>query len=285
MNKDRFINIILLIGVILGATLASISLVKETNFRSEGDWVAKVEEVEISRAKFSLLIQGLASDKRTPITQEDKAYVLERMIEEELLIHRARDLGMLSTNTMVRGTVVQQMINLIISDNNMKTVKESALKKFYEENKGFFTNADRLRVRQLYFTHSDVNKALEKANNAFEALLANENFAEVAKSASDSALQLPDTLMTLTKVREYLGPSLMKLAKKLQPGQFTKPIRVTKGYKIIYLVNREDSSTPEFQVIRDQVKSEFMKRRDDLSLRKYLENLKDWYDITRTSEY
>ena len=47
MNKDRFINIILLIGVILGATLASISLVKETNFRSEGDWVAKVEEVEI----------------------------------------------------------------------------------------------------------------------------------------------------------------------------------------------------------------------------------------------
>ncbi|SVE20686.1 uncharacterized protein METZ01_LOCUS473540, partial [marine metagenome] len=202
MNKDRFINIILVFGVILGATLASISLVKETNFRSEEDWVAKVEEIEISRAKFSLQIQALAADKRTPITQEDKAYVLERMIEEELLIQRARDLGMLSTNTMVRGTVVQQMINLIILDNNMKTVKESALKKFYEENKGFFTNADRLRVRQLYFTHSDVNKALEKANHAFDALLANENFSEVAKSASDSALKLPDTLMTLTKVRE-----------------------------------------------------------------------------------
>ena len=40
MNKDRFINIILVFGVILGATLASISLVKETNFRSEEDWVA-----------------------------------------------------------------------------------------------------------------------------------------------------------------------------------------------------------------------------------------------------
>ena len=133
MNKDRFINIILVFGVILGATLASISLVKETNFRSEEDWVAKVEEIEISRAKFSLQIQALAADKRTPITQDDKAYVLERMIEEELLIQRARDLGMLSTNTMVRGTVVQQMINLIILDNNMKTVKESALKKFYEE--------------------------------------------------------------------------------------------------------------------------------------------------------
>ena len=32
-------------------------------------------------------------------------YVLERMIEEELLIKRAIDLGMLENNPMARGTI------------------------------------------------------------------------------------------------------------------------------------------------------------------------------------
>ena len=90
--------------------------------------------------------------------------------------------------------------------------------------------------------------------------------------------------MTLSKLREYIGPSLMQLASKLQSGQFTSPKKVSGGFKIIFLVDREDASPPKFHSVRDQVKAEFMKRRDDNSLRQYLENLKDWYDITKNLE-
>ena len=73
----------------------------------------------------------------------------------------------------------------------------------------------------------------------------------------------------------------MQLAQSLRPGEFTRPKKVVDGYKIIYLVDREDAKTPKFSSIKDLVRSEFIKRRDDQSLREYLDDLKNWYDISR----
>jgi len=106
-----------MLGLLVGVFLASFSLIKETNLKNEGGWVAKVDGVEISRAKYLLQIESLRIDKRNPLNKKDRDYVLERMIEEQLLIQRAKDLGMFTSNNMIRGTVVQQMINFIISNN------------------------------------------------------------------------------------------------------------------------------------------------------------------------
>ena len=284
MDNERIINIFLLCGLVLGIGLASISLVKETNFELEEEWIAKIENTKISKARFNLQIQAFASDKRSPLSQEDRDFVLERMIEEELLILRAKDLGLLSTNTMVRGTIVQQMINSIISGNNIVDIKENDLRNFYNDNKSFFTSADRLRVRQLYFSDSDKNKASEKAEEVFLYLLEGGDFTSASKMSDSSAMKLPDTLITLGKLREYLGPSLTKVAQNMKPGEFTDPKRVINGYKILFLIDRVDAPIPEFSSIKDQVRSEFMKRRDDLALRNYLDDLKNWYEVTRNSE-
>ena len=284
MDNERIINIFLLFGLVLGIGLASISLVKETNFELEEEWIAKIENTKISKARFNLQIQAFASDKRSPLSQEDRDFVLERMIEEELLIQRAKDLGLLSTNTMVRGTIVQQMINSIISGNNIVDIKENDLRNFYNDNKSFFTSADRLRVRQLYFSDSDKNKASEKAEEVFLYLLEGGDFTSASKMSDSSAMRIPDTLITLGKLREYLGPSLTKVAQNMKPGEFTEPKRVINGYKILFLIDRVDAPIPEFSSIKDQVRSEFMKRRDDLALRNYLDDLKNWYEVTRNSE-
>jgi parvulin-like peptidyl-prolyl isomerase len=205
------------------------------------------------------------------------------MIEEELLIKRAQDMGMLRTNPMARGTLVQQMINQIISDNDMVEVSEVELNKFFIKNIGFFTNANRLRVKQIYFQDQEDGSvsSFQKAKQAFDMLLSGGTYDEAAFLGTQTALQVPDTLMTLSKVREYLGPSLMLIAGKLEPGEFTTPKRVSGGYKIVYLVDKENSKSPELSDIKNQVLSEFKKRRDDQSLRDYLEDLKSWYDISR----
>jgi parvulin-like peptidyl-prolyl isomerase len=283
MRNKNFINIILVSGIFIGISLASISLIKRVNFETAGDWVANIEGAKITKEKYLLQLEGLRSDKRSPLTQKDKEFVLERMIEEELLIKRALDMGILRTNPMARGTVVQQMINQIISDNDMVEISEVELNKFFNNNIGFFTNANRLRVRQIYFQDQEDGSvsSFEKAKQAFDKLLSGGTYDEAAFLGTQTALQVPDTLMTLSKVREYLGPSLMLIAGKLKPGEFTTPKRVSGGYKIIYLVDKENSKPPELSDIKNQVISEFKKRRDDQSLRNYLEDLKSWYDISR----
>ena len=283
MNNEKLINSLLIIGVFIGISLALFSSIRDTNFDNSSDWAARVGGAEISKEKYLLQLEGLNSDKRVPLNKEDKAFVLERMIEEELLIQRAKDLGLFSTNTMIRGTVVQQMINMIISENSLNIVSNSELELFYNKNKGFFTNADRLRLKQIYFSE-EKGSALKNAENLYLELIKGKSIDEIDGEGDKSALEIPDVLMTLTKVREYIGPSLMQVAKMLQPGEFTTPKKVIGGYKIIVLLERKDASPPKFEFIRERVKSEYKKRKDDQALRDYLNKLKRWYEIERNSE-
>jgi len=272
---------ILGIGLIIGILLAALAIVEKNNINDQ-NWAAKIEDQLIPYERYQMQLEGLAKDKRSPLTNRDKEYVLERMIEEELLIKRAIDLGMLENNPMARGTIVQQMIKNIVAEGSRIEPQENELIEFFQENIGFFTKANRLRVRQIYFSQDDFgDKAFVKANDAFLRINKGENFEEVALSGSKSALKIPDTLMNLSKVREYVGPSLMREAQLLKPGYSSAPKKVSGGYKIIYLVDREDAAQPEYSNIRSTVLSEFLKRRDDQSLRKYLDNLKNWYDVTR----
>ena len=281
MNKINLNTLILFAGLIIGALMAGFSIIEKSNI-SNFQWAAKIEDTSIPMEKYLTQLEGLAKDKRSPITQKDKEYVLERMIEEELLIKRALDLGMLDNNPMARGTIVQQMIKTIISENARLEVTEEDLKVFFENNKGFFTKSSRLRLQQIYFSDQQFQEnSLEEANKAYARLLKGDEFIDVAKMGSKSALKIPNSLMTLSKIREYIGPSLMNTARGLEPGMFTNPVKVSGGHKIIYLFEKEMASEPKFSQVRSSVSAEYLKRKDDQSLREYLENLKNWYDISR----
>jgi hypothetical protein len=281
MDKNRFYSLVLFAGILIGALMAAYSVIEKSNI-SDYKWAAKIEDTSIPMEKYLTQLDGLSKDKRSPLTQKDKEYVLERMIEEELLIKRAIDLGMLNDNPMARGTIVQQMIKAIIAENARYEISDSELESFFQENSGFFTKSSRLRIQQIYFSNEQLkDDSLVVAKKAYDLLKRGDDFESVSKLGSPSALKIPNSLMTLSKVREYIGPSLMNLARELEINSFTSPIEVSGGYKIIYLIDKEMASPPKFNDIKASVSSEFLKRKDDQSLRSYLENLKNWYDVSR----
>ena len=280
--NERLQNSLLIFGLFIGVFLAANSIVQESNL-IEDDWVANVGGVQISKEKYYSQLEGLARDKKNPITERDKNYVLERMIEEELLIIRAKELGLFKNNQIVRGSIIQQMIKLIISENYLESVEEETLRKFYEQNIGFFSSASRLRLQQIYFSNLS-GDSKERSDEAFEYLKEGASYDEVSKMADQSALTIPNSMMNLSKVREYIGPTLMNLARRLEPGEFSVPMEVAGGHKIIYLFDKELSEPEEFDSIQQKILKEYQRRRDDNSLREYLEDLKGWYEIKRIKE-
>ena len=242
----------------------------------------KLDQAEMKELSKSIRRALLEAAFNVRQSKEITARLEERMIEEELLIKRAIDLGMLENNPMARGTIVQQMIKTIISENDRYEIPDQDLINFFEENIGFFTKSQRLRLQQIYFSNEEFsNSSQKKAQEAYEMLIDGEAFSKVSNLGSKSALRIPNTLMTLSKVREYIGPSLMNLARNLEAGSFSEPVAVSGGYKIIYLFEKELIEPPSFRSIEDSVRAEYSKRMDDKSLRDYLENLKNWYDISR----
>ena len=198
MDKEKLYTLILSVGLIIGALLAGLSIIQESNI-TNFKYAAKIEDTSISMEKYLVQLEGLAKDKKSPISQKDKEYVLERMIEEELLIKRALDLGMLENNPIARGTIVQQMIKTIIAENMRYEVSDKELNEFFEENIGFFTKSSRLRIQQLYFSDEGTeNSSFEDANRAYDLLISGSSFVEVSNLGSDSALKIPNSLMTLS---------------------------------------------------------------------------------------
>ena len=280
--NEKWQNSLLLLGLFIGVVLAANSIVRESNL-TDKDWVAVIGDVQISKEKYYSQLEGLARDKRNAITRKDKDYVLERMIEEELLIIRAKELGLLENNQIVRGSIIQQMIKLIISENYLESVEEEKLKKFYKDNIGFFSSASRLRLQQIYFSDSSGNSR-QRSEEAFKDLKEGSTLEEISQHADQSVLSIPNTMMNLSKVREYIGPTLMNVAKSLEPGEFSPPTKVAGGYKIIFLFDKELSEPERFDSIKPKVLREYQRRQDDKSLRDYLEDLKGWYEIKRIKE-
>jgi len=74
MDKENTYSLLLLLGLIVGAGMAAISIVEESNLTNY-EWAAKIEETTNSMEKYLTQLEGLSKDKRSPITEQDKAYV------------------------------------------------------------------------------------------------------------------------------------------------------------------------------------------------------------------
>ena len=68
-------------GLVIGIFLAALTIVEKNNI-SDQNWAAKIENRLIPFERYEMQLEGLANDKRSPLTKKDKEYVLERMIEE-----------------------------------------------------------------------------------------------------------------------------------------------------------------------------------------------------------
>ena len=77
----------------LGAAMWSALGVNEA-VNKYGDAIAVVDGVPIPRAVYDTAVAGLASAKRNPLTETEKREALDRIIDEELLLRRAVELGL-----------------------------------------------------------------------------------------------------------------------------------------------------------------------------------------------
>ncbi len=290
-NRRSFI--LLAIGAFVGIMLAAVGFIDFSGSGALPDGViALVNDGYVSEAKYRVLIEGFARDKRSILSDHEKAFALERLIEEELLVQRGVELGLLKSDTVVRASIVQAIIKSVIAEAAAEEITPEQLQSFYKENSNFFTYPERLQVRQISFRYSigdgkaDQNdrrgNTLARATHAYEALEKGMTFQTVAKRYGDpTIMDIPNTLLPAAKMREYIGPSLLNAAMKMKKGVFSQPLKTPSGYRILMVADRINRRQQSLDAIRKQVEDEYRKRRDDAALREYIDKLKDWADIAR----
>lgn len=179
---------------------------------------------------------------------------------------------------MTLDQVKVQYLMLSVKDltNEIKPT-ESVLKNFYNENINAYTQPMQWKFAEMEFplaqnaTGSEALAVKQKADNAFNLLTQGKPFNDVAKGYMGE-LTFKGWL-TLNQVPEALQHAVANLTKV---GQFSAPIRTSKGFVILSVSDIQEPKIQPFDVVKDRIYDSYVRQQAEekfASMRDQLANL------------
>jgi parvulin-like peptidyl-prolyl isomerase len=276
VTAERRARALLALGAAAGLAIAVSSLVLDDRREPlAADAVATVNDVAIRRDDYLRALGAVASDRRAPLDDADKQRVLDRLIDEELLLQRGLSLGVARRDRTVRAQLVAATMDLL----GRSTAEPSpeTLRAFYEAEREYFVVPGRLRVRQILVRTAGRSEddARARADTAAARLRAGDPFDAVrAELGDEETAPLPAALLPAAKLREYVGETAATVAAALEPGGTSDPVRSSMGWHVLQLVERTEPTVPAFDDAADRVRAEYRRRADEAALRASLDGLR-----------
>lgn len=229
---------------------------------------AVVNGVPIPREALTRAMLALQNDSRNPVTPDRERDVLERLIEEELLVQRGVDLGLAETDFGARRALVQSVLALAVAERAGAEPSEEVLRRFYRENAGFFAPAPRFSASVVFLAGSSDSARIE----AVRAALANGG--DPARLGDPIAVQIPRGALPESEWRRLIGADAAHAAAALGPGEVSAPVPASGGVFIVRVNGFAAAPAPAYEEVAAQVRAEWDRRADEEAARDYLERLK-----------
>ncbi len=272
------------VGAAVGILLAVAGALVPTASDFSGSVIARVNGKVITAQDLDFALDRLAGDSHHAATHAERLAALQRLIDQELLIQRGVEIGLLDSDLTIRKAIAGAMIDAIVADVLAKEPREEELYAFYESHKAIFTAPSRVHVQQIYCSgDGDLAKALSQAEQASAALTRGLSFQEVRERYGDEdSVSIPDAPLPVNVLRRHLGPTLASAALALNVGDISPPLQSPSGYHILRLVELQPEQVQPYQTVREEVKAEYFRRRRDEALQHYLDDLRQKATIVRS---
>ena len=269
-------------GAAIGLALATFGLLEARTDSGllPPDAAAQVGGRTIRRIDYDRVLAGVEGDLRNPLDESDRRRVLDRMIDEELLVQRALELGLAAIDRRVRGELTAGLMDSIVGEADADEASPREIARHYEENVDFFTRPGRLHAETIFFSsRNDARRpdgsAAERARRAGDLLRAGENAGEVESRLGDRQISpIPHGMLPPSKVRDYVGPILLQAFGELAVGEWSEQIESGGGIYLARVIDREPPIIPSLEEVEGLVRQDLRRRRGDRALRDYLDDLR-----------
>jgi hypothetical protein len=234
----RRASALLLAGMLAGIGTAIFSLVRGGAGLPD-EAVARVNDHVIARADWERAVAAVASERRTPLTAADRRHILDRLVDEELLMQHGLDVGLARQDRRLRGQLVADVMATATSE--VAEPDEPALHVWYDSHRDYFTSTGRMRVA-------------------------------ATRNGQPFAPPVPDALLSPAKLREYLGPRLTQVAVTMAPGE----TRASGDDDAVMLrmLQKEPVQTPSFEDVREEVRAAVQRDAEERAVRRLLDELR-----------
>ncbi len=289
-GPDRRARILLVSGALLGIVLTALGVLRDPGEAPvPSDAVAVVNGQPISRESFDRLVLAVASERRRPRLEEDsRRRLLERAIDEELLLQRGIALGLARHEPTARRMIVQSVIASVAGAAETEEPDDAALREFFESEQERFVRPGRFAVEALRVPSAGRSDAAtrEVADRLTRELRAGASIASLLApgpgAPGDPVRGLvPEGLLPIEAVREYLGPTAAAAVRALPEGGVAEPLRTVDGYRVLRVAERTPDRVPPFLEIRDQVRAAYLRTLGERAVASFLEDLRAEAEIER----
>ena len=260
-------------GAVLGALLALVSVLRpQAASPIPDDAVATVNGRPIARGDYERALAGLLSARRSGVDAELRAQVLERLIEQELLVQHGLELGLAERDPKVRLDLGSAVIDLLSARGaHLADPSDEELRRFHRERASWFTRAEAAEVEVVRVaprTGETEAMVSARAEAVAQALRTDE---PVASRVEAPILEVPAGMLPIAKLRDYLGDSVARAITHLRAGEVSEPLPAAGGYHLVRVVDRRDSAPEPFERVRDQVVAAWRREAGDRRLRSFLD--------------
>ena len=235
------------LGMLAGAAIAVFYIARLPERSGlEIDAVAWVGVRPISRESYETALRAVATDRKTGRLQEgDRERVLGRLIDQELLIDRAIELGLHERDPQLRNQLATAMIDFLVrrAEDDARSASEKELRAFYEEERFRFQRSARYRV-----------------------------------SVQGPAVPLPDGFLLAKEIEQRLGPTAARQVTELSVGE-TETFGEGDLQYTVTLLEREEGTVAPFDEAREAVEAVFVRNRAEAAVREFLEVARKRTDV------
>lgn len=290
MNDKNVTRIALVLGLLTGLSLAlfGVITVKKGSVESTlpKDAVARVNGSIVYQSDFQKALSDLRVGMNVDADTAIRRHVLERLIEEELLVQQAIELGLMRKNRRVRNLLVQSLMDSVMAVASSEQPSGRELRRFYQRHEEYFARQGRVRVQRRFISvppgESSEQTARKRARRFANQLRGEESYtpASLPMGETESILgvrgkDLPDTYLPPSTLESYVGPTAAKTAFSLPTGSVSEPIRTNGGFWVLRVVDRSGTYIPQFESIRREIENEYIRRAEERALERYLRQLRE----------
>jgi hypothetical protein len=238
---------------------------------------ARVGEGGVGRASYERAIAALEADKRNPLAPADRARVLDRLIDEELLVQRGIELGLPASEPSVRKAIVDAMIQFATAEGGTWAPNEAELERFYDAHPDLFRSDPALRVAAAVLPAYDP----ATAGHLAQLLGSGMRFDAAARSVGAALMPIPDMPLPAAKLTDYAGPTVRDTALRLTPGETAGAVEDTGRLVMVQLLERRPGERAPFEAVRAEVEEAWRRVERDAALERYLADLRQGTTVVK----
>jgi hypothetical protein len=253
----------LVVGALAGVAIAAATLVRSGAPSGAGavavpaDAVALVNGTAITRDALARYTGALARERgRIDLDPVEQRRILDRLIDEELLLQHGIALGLDRSEPNARRAIVSAVVDSLTTE-SMRDPSRAELEAFYRERSKTFARPGPLQVElaRVPVGAFPEDEAKRRAAEIARRARAGESLAALgAELGSPLDPPLPPGATSNDALRDRFGGIVVQALTRLAPGETGDPVRAMDGYWVVRLVAREPDVVPPLDAVAEPVR-------------------------------